>query len=81
LSYNPVKLFDHNHNLAKQIKEWRAKGERMLLMMDINDHPLRNKFYKNFKENNIEMEEFTHKCCGPKEPYTHHAGNSPINGG
>jgi hypothetical protein len=24
------------------------------------------------------MEEFTHKCWGPKEPYTHHAGKLPI---
>jgi hypothetical protein len=27
------------------------------------------------------MEEFFHKCWGPKEPYTHHLGKSPINGG
>jgi hypothetical protein len=24
---------------------------------------------------------FTHKCWGPKEPYTHHLGKSPIDGG
>jgi hypothetical protein len=27
------------------------------------------------------MEEFTYKYWGPKEPYTHHSGKSPINGG
>ena len=27
------------------------------------------------------MEEFTHKCWGPKEPCTHHLGKSPIDGG
>jgi hypothetical protein len=27
------------------------------------------------------MEEFIHKCWGPKEPYTHHSGKSPIDGG
>jgi hypothetical protein len=27
------------------------------------------------------MEEFTHKCWGPKEPYTHHTGKLPIDGG
>jgi hypothetical protein len=26
------------------------------------------------------MEEFSHKCWGPKEPYTHHLGKSSING-
>jgi hypothetical protein len=27
------------------------------------------------------MEEFTHKCWGPKEPYRHHSSQSPIDGG
>jgi hypothetical protein len=44
LAMNPVDLFDQD--LTKQIKEWRGKGERILIMMDINDHPLHNKFYK-----------------------------------
>jgi hypothetical protein len=79
LTYSPVELF--NHDLSKQIKEWRAKGKRILLMMDIKDHPLCQKFYSKLIENNSEVNEFTHKCWGPKEPYTHHAGKSPINGG
>ncbi len=79
LPYNPVELFDHE--LCKQIKEWRARGKRILLMMDINGHPLHNKFYTKLTENNIKMEEFTYKCWGPKEPYTHYAGKSPIDGG
>jgi hypothetical protein len=49
--------------------------------MDINDHPLQNKFYRKLKDHNTDMEEFTHKCWGPKEPYLHHSGNSPIDGG
>jgi hypothetical protein len=49
-------------------------------MMDINGHPLRNMLYTKLTENNIEIEEFTHKCWGPKEPYTHYAGKSPIDG-
>jgi len=48
-------------------------------MMDLNDHPMRNKFYTKLKEHN--MAEFTHKCWGQKEPYTHHSGNTPIDGG
>jgi hypothetical protein len=78
LVFNPVKLF--NHNLSKQVKVWRGKGKRVILMMDINDHPLRNKFYKKLKEQNTDMEEFTHKCWGPKELYKHHSGKSPIDG-
>ncbi len=79
LLYNPIELFDHD--LCKQIKEWRARGKRILLMMDINSHPLCNKFYTKLTENNIKMKEFTYKCWGPKEPYTHYECKSPIDGG
>jgi hypothetical protein len=77
LSYNPIDLFDHD--LSKQIKEWRGKGV-VLLMMDINDHPMRNKFYTKLKAH-TDVEEFIHKCWGPKEPHMHRAGKLPIDGG
>ncbi len=51
-----------------------------MLLMDVNNHLLHNKFYSTLKEQNTDMEEFTHKCWGPKEPYTHNLGKSPING-
>jgi hypothetical protein len=35
---NPVDLF--NRDLSKQIQEWRKQGERIVLLMDVNDHPL-----------------------------------------
>ncbi len=79
LAFNPTDLFDHN--LSKQVKEWRGKGKRIIILMDINNHPLRNKFYKKLNDQNTGMEEFTHKCWGPKELYTHHSGKSPIDGG
>jgi hypothetical protein len=79
LPFNPVDLFDHG--LSKQIKEWRGKGERIILMMDINDCPLQNKLYTKLKVQNIEMEEFAHKCWGQKELYEHRLGKSPIDGG
>jgi hypothetical protein len=79
LPYSLVKLFDHD--LSKQIKEWRDKGKRILLVIDINDHPSCNKFYSKLIENNSEIDEFMHKCWGPKEPYTRHAGKSTIDGG
>ena len=78
LPFNPVDLFDHN--LCKQVKEWMGRGKRVLIMMDINDHPLQNKFYTKLQEQNTELEEFTHKCWGPNTPYTHHLGKTPING-
>jgi hypothetical protein len=77
LSLNPIDLFDHD--LSKQVKEWRSKGKRILLMMDLNNHPRRNKLCTKLKDH--DMDEFTHKCWGPTEPYTHHSGKSPIDGG
>jgi hypothetical protein len=41
LLLNPIDLFDSD--LSKQIREWRTSGERIVLLMDINGHPLHNK--------------------------------------
>jgi hypothetical protein len=79
LPLTPIDLFDHN--LCKQVKEWRGRGKRVLIMMDINNHPLQNKFYTILQEQNTELEEFTHKCWGPNKPCTHHLGKTPIDGG
>jgi hypothetical protein len=79
LATNPVDLFDQD--ITKQIKEWRGKGERMLIMMDINDHPLRNKFYTKLHAYNTDLDKFTYKCWRPNKPYTHHSGKPPIDGG
>jgi hypothetical protein len=49
-------------------------------MMDINNHPLQNKFCTKLQEQNTELEESTHKCWGPNKLYTHHLGKTPIDG-
>jgi hypothetical protein len=61
------------------VKEWRSKGKRILLMMDLNNHPRHNKLYTKLKDH--DMDKFTHKCWGPMEPYTHNSRKSPIDGG
>ena len=44
LKSNPVlELFDLN--LSKQITEWQGAGERIVLVIDLNGHPLHNNFY------------------------------------
>jgi hypothetical protein len=40
LKSNPVELF--NLNLSKQITEWRGAGERIVLVINLNSHPLHN---------------------------------------
>ncbi len=64
--------------LSKQIQEWQKQGERIVLAMDVNDHPLRNKFYTSLKQRNVDMEEFSHKYWGLTEPHTHLSGKSSI---
>jgi len=79
LKCSPVELFDRD--LAKQIKEWRQSGERIVLVMDVNDHPQTSRFYQLLQKEQMGLEEFTHKCWGPTPPYTHILGSSPIDGG
>jgi hypothetical protein len=79
LTCSPVELFDKD--LVQQIKELRNKGERIVLLMDVNNHPLNSKFYQRLQQELTDLEEFTHKCRGPTPPYTHISGSSPINGG
>ncbi len=46
--------------------------------MDLNGHPQHNNLYSQLKDCRTGMEEFSHKCWGPKAPYTHPAGKSAI---
>ena len=78
LKTDPTTLFDTD--LSQQIKEWRGAGERIVLVIDVNSHPLYNNLYRQLKDKGTELEEFSHKCWGPTAPYTHHAGSSPIDG-
>lgn len=75
---DPVAMFDAS--LSKQIKEWRGAGERIVLVIDVNSHPLHNNFYRQLQEHRTKLEEFSHKCWGPVAPYTHPTGRSPIDG-
>ena len=45
---NPVELFDLD--LSKQIAEWQGAGEIIVLVIDLNGHPLHKNFYKQLKE-------------------------------
>jgi hypothetical protein len=78
LHTDPVTLFDSN--LSKQIKEWKGAGERVVLAIDINGHPLHNDPYQQLQTHKTEIEEFSHKCWGLKASYMHPAGESSING-
>jgi hypothetical protein len=66
LNTDPTTLFDSD--LSKQIKEWRGEGERIVLVICVNGHPLYNNLYRQLRDQGTELEEFLHKCWGPIAP-------------
>ncbi len=72
-------LFDKD--LLHQCKLWRKSGKRVILLMDANERVLKGKFNKALTRTGLDMEEFTHKCWGLNQPYTHINGSIPINNG
>jgi hypothetical protein len=60
INCSPVELFARD--LVKQIKEWRKSGERIVLVMDVNDHPQTSKFYQQLRQELTGLEEFTYEC-------------------
>jgi hypothetical protein len=78
LKGSPQQLFDKD--LLHQCKLWHKSGKRVILLMDANKHVLKGKCNKALTRTGLDMEEFTHKCWGPNQPYTHINGSIPING-
>ena len=79
LKGSPQQLFDKD--LLHQWKLWHKSGKMVILLMDANKQVLKGKFNKALTRTGLDMEEFTHKCWGPNQPYTHINGSIPINGG
>jgi vacuolar-type H+-ATPase subunit C/Vma6 len=68
LKGSPQQLFDKD--LLHQCKLWHKSGERVILLMDANEHVLKGKFNKALTRNGLDMEEFTNSSipidCGYK---------------
>ena len=75
----PQQLFDKN--LMHQCNLWHKSGERIILLMDANEHVLTGNFNPAITRAELDLEKFTHKCWGARQPYTHISGKIPINGG
>jgi hypothetical protein len=76
---SPQQLFDKD--LLHQCKIWHKSGERIILLMDANEHVLDRKFNRALTRTGSDLEEFTHKCWGAYQPYIHINRSIPINGG
>jgi hypothetical protein len=48
--------------------------------MDANKQVFKGKFNKALTRTGLDMEEFTHKCWGPNQPYMHINGSTRIDG-
>ncbi len=79
LKGSPQQLFDKD--LMHQCKLWRKSGKRITQLMDANEHVLNGKFNRALTRTGLDLDEFTHKCWGAYQPYTHINGSIPINGG
>jgi hypothetical protein len=75
----PQQLFDKD--LIHQCNLWRKSGERIILMKDANEHVLTGEFNRAIVCAGLDLEEFTHKFWGARQPYIHISGKIPINGG
>jgi hypothetical protein len=79
LNTTPLELFDKD--LTNHITKWWEEGDRIILLMGVNNHLIEGKFSRKLAPMNPDMHEFSHKCWGPVAPYTHINGSQPIDGG
>jgi hypothetical protein len=63
LEMDLVAMFDAN--LSNQIKEWRGAGERIVLVINVNGHPLHNNLYRQLQERGTELEGFPTSVVAP----------------
>ena len=66
--------------LIKQLEEWRNDGDRILLMMDANEHILHGQFTSLLKKNKIDLSEIVHTRSTSPLPPTFIRGSEPIDG-
>eukprot|EP00956_Cyclotella_meneghiniana_P013588 scaffold19721_cov38-Cyclotella_meneghiniana.AAC.6 len=75
---NPTDMFDSD--LLNQLQVWRANGERLILMMDANEHVLTGKLCRRLSDASIGLREVTKDRLGSLCPNTHASGSIPIDG-
>ncbi len=76
LHLTPLELLDKD--LTKQLSKWCTAEERIILLIDVNKHPMEGKFRRKLAEMNLNMHKFTHRCWGPTPPYTHIKTRNPL---
>ena len=65
-----------------QLKGWVRQGNRLIIMMDANEHILNHKLGRllRSREGGLDLEEISHKAWGGEEINTYIDGSKPIDG-
>ena len=80
LNTSPYQLF--KQDLRLQLTEWVNQGDRLIIMMDANEHVLNGELGKMLRspEVGLDLEEISHKAWGGREINTYIDGSRPIDG-
>ena len=81
LETTPYELFCND--LIQQLQTWVAQGDRIILMMDANEHVLNGTLCRRMRDEELglDLEETSHKkVWGGQEINTHIDGSKPIDG-
>ena len=70
LKTTPYNLFWDD--LTTQLKRWTAQGDRIVLMMDANEHILTGSFTSRLTDymNRLDLEEISHRTSGTEDTNT-----------
>ena len=75
---DPRQMFEDD--LCQALAQWRAQGDRLILMMDANSNVHSGKFARRLAGDDIEMKEGVHEAREGQGPNTHFRGSEPIDG-
>ena len=80
LECTPHELFCSDFLL--QLQEWVRQGDRLLIMMDANEHVLDDPFFRSLcsEENGLDLVEISHRAWEGSEIGTYIDGTKPIDG-
>ena len=66
-------------DLLQQLTVWKSQGDRILLLMDANEHVLDGTFTRRLR-GELELDEISHRAWRGTPPNTHISGSKPIDG-
>ena len=76
--YTPRQLFEED--FLNQLRVWRMNGDRLIVMMDANEHVLSGRLCRQMTTDGINLREITKEYIGTLCPHTYIDGSQPIDG-